>query len=310
MSPQAAIRTSSLGKSYGSTQALSELNLDVPEGQFFGLLGPNGSGKTTAIHILSTLIAPTTGTAEIATHDVLTSGVAARREIGLVFQEPSLDPTLSVYETLLFAGRLRSLSKRQVDERGTRLLELFDLQGRAGDRVGALSGGMRRALDIARSLLHEPRILFLDEPTIGLDLPNRRKIWRHIEQVRRTEGTTVFLTTHYLQEAEACDVVAFLSKGRIVSRGNPQRLIEDFGRYVVEVEGEEIDSVVAALSEVLELGLREEDRALFRVRHESFDIHAVLGGTPDGVRSIHQRRPTLDDVFLWVNRPDHVAVAA
>lgn len=310
MSPQAAIRTSSLCKSYGSTQALSDLDLDIPEGQFFGLLGPNGSGKTTAIHILSTLITPTSGVAEVGAHDVRKSGVAVRERIGLVFQEPSLDPTLSVYETLLFAGRLRSLSRRQIDDRSARLLKLFDLQGRAGDRVGTLSGGMRRALDIARSLLHEPRILFLDEPTIGLDLPNRRAIWRHIEQVRRDEGTTVFLTTHYLQEAEACDAVAFLSKGRSVSSGSPKSLIEDFGHYVVEVEGEEIDFAVAALSEVLELGLREESRALFRVRREPFELHAVLGRTPDGVRSIHQRRPTLDDVFLWVNRPDDVAVAA
>ncbi len=285
--------------------ALRELELEIPRGQFFGLLGPNGSGKTTAVHTLSTLIRPTRGRAEVAGHDLRRAGVAVRREIGIVFQEISLDPVLSVDETLLFAGRLRSLSRRQIVERSEVLLALFGLADRRGQRVGSLSGGMRRALDITRSLLHRPRILFLDEPTLGLDVTSRQNIWRHIEQLRRAEETTVFLTTHYLEEAQPCETVAFLSEGRIIESGNPDELEEALGQAVLEIEADpaQLDSLLPALSAAFGPGIHEEGRALFRVRDERLDVQQLLGASMAGLRSVRQRRPNLNDVFRWVNRP-------
>ena len=153
-----------------------------------------------------------------------------------MFQEAALDRTLSVSENLRFAGLLNNLSRAEIQRRGAELLELFGLSERRNDPVALLSGGMRRALDIARGVIHQPQILFLDEPTIGLDLPNRRAIWRHIAQLRAQLGVTVLLTTHYLEEAADCDEVAFLSSGRIVRNGHPRALIEELGTYIVEVE--------------------------------------------------------------------------
>jgi ABC-2 type transport system ATP-binding protein len=304
-SASAAIRAIGLSKAYGETMALRELDLQIPRGQFFRLLGPNGSGKTTAVHALTTLIRPTHGRAEVAGHDVLRSGVAVRREIGIVFQELSLDPVLSVEETLLFAGRLRGLSRAQIMERSEILLALFGLADRRGQRVGSLSGGMRRALDITRSLLHRPRILFLDEPTLGLDVTSRQNIWRHIEQLRRSEQTTVFLTTHYLEEAQPCERVAFLSEGRIIEAGNPSELEAALGRAVFEIEAdpEPLASVLPSLSEAFGPGIHDEGRALFRVRDPRIDVQQLLGSSRGELRSVRQRRPNLNDVFRWVNRP-------
>lgn len=303
MSVQAAIRATELCKRYGTTEALRELNLEVPTGAFFGLLGPNGSGKSTAIHLLTTLVAPTSGSATVAGEDVARNGVAVRREIGLVFQEPALDATLSVQETVEFAGRLRSLSRATIAQRSEELLALFQMEDKRGQRVGTLSGGTRRALDICRSLLHRPRILFLDEPTIGLDVPNRRKIWSHIHKLRRDEGTTVFLTTHYLEEAEDCDEVAFLANGLLIGGGRPRELNERLGSYMLEIEDENLDRVVSVLEPRLGPCLREEGRVLFRIQDSDFDLKSALGASVEGLQSVRQRRPNLNDVFLWVNHP-------
>ena len=310
MSVPAAVRARGLSKRYGTTEALRELDLEVPEGAFFGLLGPNGSGKSTAIHLLTTLIAPTSGSAEVAGQDVVRNGLAVRRKIGLVFQEPALDATLSVQETLAFAGRLRSLSRTTIAERSEELLTLFQMEEKRGQRVGTLSGGSRRALDICRSLLHRPRILFLDEPTIGLDVPNRRKIWNHIHKLRRDERTTVFLTTHYLEEAEDCDDVAFLANGLLIGGGRPRDLIERLGRHILEIEDENLDSVVSMLEPKLGPCLREEGRALFRIQDSHFELQSALGPSVERLQSVRQRRPNLNDVFLWVNHPDLAAVIA
>lgn len=311
MSVEAAVRATGVSKHYGATEALRDLNLEVPAGAFFGLLGPNGSGKSTAIHLLTTLIAPTSGSARVAGHDVVRDGLAVRREIGLVFQEPALDAALTVQETLEFAGRLRSLSRATIAQRSEELLALFQMQDKRGQRVGTLSGGTRRALDICRSLLHRPRILFLDEPTIGLDVPNRRRIWTHIHKLRRDEGTTVFLTTHYLEEAEDCDDVAFLANGRLIGGGRPSELIERLGRRMLEIEGENLGSVVSMLEPKLGPCLREEGRVLFRIQGNHFDLKNALGASVETLQSVRQRRPNLNDVFLWVNHPELAeAVAA
>ena len=298
-----AIRTTGLSKTYGELQAVDQLQLAIPEGQFFGLLGPNGSGKTTTIHMLTTLARPTSGQASVAGHDVLREGVAVRREVGLVFQESALDRTLTVDENLRFAGMLRNLSRATIRQRSDELLDLFNLRERRRMKVAALSGGMRRALDIARGVLHRPRILFLDEPTLGLDVASRRAIWRFIGQLRREEGMTVFLTTHYLEEVEACDEVAFLASGRVIGSGSPEYLVRQFGQYVLEIDGADLDAVAGLLSPRLGSCLKEGATASFRVVDEHFSFAELQAELNDSVKAVRWRRPNLNDVFLWVNDP-------
>ncbi len=298
----AAIRASSLGKRYGEVVAVDRIDLDIPAGQFFGLLGPNGSGKTTTIHMLATLIRPTAGAARVGQFDVVREATRARETIGLVFQESALDRTLTVAENLRFAGLLQDLPVRVIEERSRELLDLFGLAEKRNQPVATLSGGMRRALDIVRGVLHEPRILFLDEPTIGLDLPNRRRIWRFIERLRARAGTTVLLTTHYLEEADSCDRVAFIRKGVLVENGAPRELVQRLGRYILEVEGPEPDALVRLLEPRFGTCLRDGDLAMFRCYDQELESLARLQ-TEIGQRASawRVRRPNLNDVFLWVS---------
>jgi len=251
--------------------------------------------------MLATLIRPSAGSATVAGFDVVREPVSVRAAIGLVFQESALDRTLSVAENLRFAGLLHDLPLRVIGERQRELLELFGLADKRDQPVAALSGGMRRALDIVRGVLHEPRILFLDEPTIGLDLPNRRSIWRFIERLRARTGMTVLLTTHYLEEADGCDRVAFIRRGRLVESGAPLTWVERLGRHMLEVEGPDLDGLAAALEAKLGAGLREGDVAYFRCRDEDVAaiarLQAEMGSRASAWRV---RRPNLNDVFLWV----------
>ena len=220
----AAIDARGLGKDFGAIRALDGLDLEIQDGEFFGLLGPNGAGKTTTVHLLATLLAPSRGTARVAGHDVVRQGLAVRRSIGLVFQETTLDRDLTVAENLRFAARLWSLPDGVARPRIDALVRQFELLDRRDDPVRTLSGGMRRAADIARGILHEPRILFLDEPTAGLDPRARRSLWERIRGLRAASGLTVLLTTHYVEEAEPCDRVAVLDHGRLAALGTPAEL--------------------------------------------------------------------------------------
>ncbi len=299
-----AVRAQGLTKRYGDVLAVDGLDLELPAGQFFGLLGPNGSGKTTTIHMLSTLVRPSAGTALVAGHNVARDPVAVRGAIGLVFQESALDRTLTVAQNLRFAGLLYDLPPATIEERGRELLELFGLNDKRNRPVGALSGGMRRALDIVRGVIHRPRILFLDEPTIGLDLPNRRAIWRFIERLRASTGMTVLLTTHYLEEADGCDQVAFIKSGKIVQRGAPTALVDSLGRHIIEIEAEGLDLLIASLEPRLGPALSDGDVAMFRHADEDTNALATLQSELAGrVSALRIRRPNLNDVFLWVNSP-------
>jgi ABC-2 type transport system ATP-binding protein len=224
MTVPAAIEAHGLGKDFGAIRALDHLDLDVREAEFFGLLGPNGAGKTTTVHLLATLLAPSRGNARVAGHDVVRDGLSVRRSIGLVFQETTLDRDLTVEENLRFAARLCSLPRRVAEPRIDALLRQFALVERRHDPVRTLSGGMRRAADLARGILHEPRVLFLDEPTAGLDPRARRSLWELIGRLRASSGLTVLLTTHYVEEAEPCDRVAVLDGGRLAALGTPADL--------------------------------------------------------------------------------------
>ena len=304
----AAVRASGLVKRYGEAAAVDGLDLEIAPGEFCGLLGPNGSGKTTTMHMLATLIRPSAGTASVAGFDIASAPVQVRGSIGLVFQESALDRTLTVAQNLRFAGLLHGLPPRMIEARSRELLELFDLSERRDQPVGTLSGGMRRALDIVRGVLHQPRCLLLDEPTIGLDLPNRRRIWRFIERLRARTGTTVLLTTHYLEEADGCDRVVFIRKGRLVESGAPRSLVARLGGHILEVEGADLEALVAALEPKLGPALREGDVAHFRCAEENLVFLANLQ-TEVGARASawRVRRPNLNDVFLWVAAGKRVA---
>jgi ABC-2 type transport system ATP-binding protein len=299
---ESAVRTVGLTKRYGEVLAVDGLELEIAAGQFFGLLGPNGSGKTTTIHMLSTLVRPSTGSAVVAGHDVTKAAVTVRKQIGLVFQDSALDRTLTIAQNLRFAGLLYDLEPALIERRSNELLELFDLNDKRNRPVGSLSGGMRRAVDIVRGVIHHPRVLFLDEPTIGLDLPNRRRIWRFIEQLRASTGMTVLLTTHYLEEADGCDQVAFIRAGKIVEQGTPKGLVGALGQHIIEIEARELDTLVAALEPRFGMALRDGDTAMFRHGDEDASalttLQAELGGK---VAALRVRRPNLNDVFLWVN---------
>ena len=303
-----------LTKRYGDALAVDALDLDVPAGAFFGLLGPNGSGKTTAIHMLSTLIRPSAGEARIAGHDVRREPVAVRRAIGVVFQEPALDRSLSVEENLRLAGRLYGLSGAEIRRRAEELLALFGLGARRRQSAATLSGGLRRALDIARGVIHRPRVLFLDEPTIGLDVPNRRAIWRYIAGLRAETGVTVVLTTHYLEEADDCDLVAFIRGGRVVASGAPRVLVDNLAPRILEVEGADLEPLAQRLAPKFGPALNDGQRLSFCFHGSAADFGALQSELAGAVEALRLRRPNLNDVFLWVNAaqpseaPAHAAV--
>jgi ABC-2 type transport system ATP-binding protein len=305
-----AISARGLTKRYGALTAVDGLDLDIPEGQFFGLLGPNGSGKTSTIHMLATLIRPSGGSASVAGQDIGRRPVAVRRAIGLVFQESALDRSLTVQENLALAAALHDLAPALARPRIAELLELFGLADRRATPVGALSGGMRRALDIARGVLHRPGILFLDEPTIGLDLLNRRAIWRHIERLRAEHGMTVLLTTHYLEEAQDCDRVAFLSRGRLVGSGTPRELVGALGARILEVRSATPQALAAELRGRLGAGLIEGDTVSFRVADERFSLERLQEELGARVQGLVLRRPDLNDVYVWLNSAGQSAAGA
>jgi ABC-2 type transport system ATP-binding protein len=297
-----AIEAEGLSKSYGDLVAVDDLDLAVAPGEFFGLLGPNGAGKTTTIHILSTLLRPSRGSARVAGFDIAKAPLGVRGRIGIVFQETTLDLDLTAEENLRFAARLYGLEGARLRSRMDELLALFGLAERRHDRVRTFSGGMRRALDLARGLLHRPDVLFLDEPTLGLDPVYRRAIWEFLYRLRAEEKTTLFLTTHYLEEADSCDRVAIIESGRIAVEGTPYQLKRRFGRETIELEAPRVDEALIA-----EVRRRTGCEAIIGARGLQVSVEAageilpaltpLLGGR---VTSIRVRQPTLDDVFVAV----------
>jgi ABC-2 type transport system ATP-binding protein len=228
-----ALSVSALHKRYDDgTLALDELDLDVPSGEFFGLLGPNGAGKTTLINAVCNLIRVTSGEIEVFGRPA--AGLEARRMVGLAEQDPNLDRFLTVREALVYHGGYYGLTRQRAGERAEEMIDVFDLRAKADVRAPKLSGGMRRRLLLARALLHEPRLVILDEPTAGVDIELRRELWRYIRRLH-SEGTTIVLTTHYLEEAEAlCEDIALIAGGRIVARSTPEGLKRQYGAGSLE----------------------------------------------------------------------------
>jgi len=294
-----AIEADRLVKSYGEVDAVRGVSFAVPPGEVFGFLGPNGAGKSTTIRMLCTLTAPTSGTARVAGHDVVGARDAVRRHIGLVFQDPALDAFLTAAQHLWLHAELYGIEPAAAGPRIGRLLELVDLADRRDDKVMTFSGGMRRRLEIARGLLHSPRVLFLDEPTIGLDPQTRRSIWGYIRALQASEGTTVFLTTHYMDEAEICDRIAIMDRGEIVVLDTPEALKAGVGADRVVLGTTDDDAAIDALHERFGIAAAVADGAVtFHVEEGEAFVPRLFAQLGVGITSVAVSRPTLDDVFL------------
>jgi ABC-2 type transport system ATP-binding protein len=297
--PPPAVEVSGLRKEYGSLTAVDGVDLTVSSGETFGFLGPNGAGKSTTIKILCTLVAPTGGSARVAGHDVVSERAEVRRHIGLVFQDTTLDSYLSAELNLRFHAELYGIPKDALEPRLRQVLEMVGLWERRADKVQNFSGGMKRRLEIARGLMHSPRVLFLDEPTVGLDPQTRASIWAYINELRERENITIFLTTHYMDEAENCDRIAIMDTGRIVALDTPERLKASVGVDRVRIATADDDAAVAALAGqfgieatiidgLVSFGVADGERFIPRL----FDQLGV------SIRSVDVARPSLDDVFL------------
>jgi ABC-2 type transport system ATP-binding protein len=294
-----AIEVLDLRKAFGEVQAVRGVSFAVATGEVFGFLGPNGAGKTTTINMLCTLARPTSGTARVAGHDVAAERDDVRRNIGLVFQDPTLDGYLTAAQNLRLHAELYGVASDLVVPRMRQMLEMVGLWERRDVAVRTFSGGMRRRLEIARGLMHSPRVLFLDEPTIGLDPQTRASIWSYIRLLRETEEITIFMTTHYMDEAEFCDRIAIMDQGEIVALDSPAALKAGIGADRVRIQTDDDEAAIAELAERfdVEAGMSEGAVAFFVPSGEEFvpRLFAELGAQ---IRAVNVSRPTLDDVFM------------
>jgi ABC-2 type transport system ATP-binding protein len=294
-----AIRAERLYAYYGTTAAVNGLDLTVPTGSVYGFLGPNGAGKTTTISMLTTLLRPTAGRAEVAGFDVAARPAEVRRRIGIVFQESTLDLDLTATENLRFQADLCGLPRRAAREAIAALLDLMDLSERGRVPVRQFSSGLRRRLEIARGLLAEPRVLFLDEPTTGLDTQTRAAVWDHLERLRREKGITVFVTTHQLDEAEHCDRIAIVDRGKVITEGTPADLKSVIGADLVVLRTENDRRAADALTDRFALAAEPTpDGLLLRVAGAAALVPRLCTELGVTVREVSVAPPTLDDVFL------------
>lgn len=294
-----AIEVSDLVKAYGEVEAVRDVSFAVEAGEVFGFLGPNGAGKSTTINMLCTLARPTSGTARVAGFDVVQQRDAVRRHIGLVFQDQTLDVNLTAAQNLRLHAELYGIDPGVVPARIDQMLEMVDLADRRDQQVITFSGGMRRRLEIARGLMHSPRVLFLDEPTIGLDPQTRSSIWRYIRALQEREGTTIFMTTHYMDEAEFCDRIAIMDRGEIVVLDTPEALKASVGADRVTLGTADDDAALTALRDRfgVEATVAEGVVTCHVESGEAF-VPRLFAELNVPITSVAVARPTLDDVFM------------
>jgi ABC-2 type transport system ATP-binding protein len=297
--PPAAIEVDRLTKTYGTVEAVRGVSFTVRPGEVFGFLGPNGAGKSTTINMLCTLARPSAGAARVSGFDVVGERDAVRRHIGLVFQDPTLDGYLTAEQNLRLHADLYGVPKHLVEQRMAQVLQMVDLADRRDGKVMTFSGGMRRRLEIARGLMHSPQVLFLDEPTIGLDPQTRSSIWRYIRALQETEGTTIFMTTHYLDEAEFCDRIAIMDRGEIVVLDTPDALKAAVGADRVVLGTTDHAAAIASLHERfgIEAALAE-GAVTFHVDSGGAFVPRLFAELDVPITSVAVARPTLDDVFM------------
>jgi ABC-2 type transport system ATP-binding protein len=298
-SGHAAISVSELTKRYGQVEAVRGIDFDVAAGETFGFLGPNGAGKSTTIKILCTLVQPTSGTAMVAGHDVLRERDTVRRNIGLVFQDTTLDGYLTAEQNLRFHADLYGVPKAAVGPRMRQVLEMVGLWDRRESKVSTYSGGMQRRLEIARGLLHAPHVLFLDEPTVGLDPQTRSSIWRYINDLKQREDITIFLTTHYMDEAENCDRIAIIDHGKIVAIDTPEALKASIGKDRVQISTADDQAAIAELADRFGIEASVHDGLVtFPVESGEQFVPRLFAELDVAIRSVNVSRPSLDDVFM------------
>jgi ABC-2 type transport system ATP-binding protein len=302
------IEVKNLIKRYrGATiHAVDDISFEVAQGEFFTLLGPNGAGKTTTISILTTTLAPTSGTVRIAGYDVVHSSSEVRQNIGIIFQQPSLDFNLSAEENIRFHAILYGLypfyptfamMPRSYRERVHELAALLDLEKEMFKQVKKFSGGMRRKLEIIRSLLHKPRVLFLDEPTAGLDPVSRNNLWEYLGKVRRESGTTIFLTTHYLEEAEEADKICMINQGRILSFGSPQQVKANLIEHYLLIDAENRGQLRAELKR---LSIEFSETPLFKISLNERTTQQIIKAIETPLTLVKTHIPTLEDAYLEI----------
>ncbi len=295
------------GREKTEVVAVAGVDLDVAEGEIVGFLGPNGAGKTTTLRMLTTLLKPTAGTATVAGHDVASDPVAVRRSIGYVSQSGSTSGEARAGDELMDHGMLYGIARRQAEARGRELFAQLELDGMWARQPRTLSGGQRRRLDIAMGLVHDPRLVFLDEPTTGLDPQARANLWTHISDLRTKRGSTIFLTTHYLDEADAlCDRILVIDHGSIVASDTPDALKRQVAGDLIELvlaDEQHVSEAAAQLGRLVDGATAEVDglSVSMRVPHAPSEVPGLLrslDGAGVALAAIEVRRPTLDDVFL------------
>jgi ABC-2 type transport system ATP-binding protein len=288
-----------LTHSYGSRSALANITFQAGEGEVLGILGPNGSGKSTLFRILSTIMVPTDGCVRIADYDVCQQPAEVRRRIGVVFQPLSLDKQLTIAENLRCQGHLYGFSRAQLRQRMDQVLRQFGLEARRNDRVGMLSGGQQRQVDVAKALLHAPVVLLMDEPSTGLDAGARLDLWQHIVQLRESGRVTVLITTHILDEAERCDRLLLLHEGRIVAQGTPTQLKSSIGGDVLIMEVNELVDMQQRVER--RFGLKAtvvQNKLRVEVTNGHRFMRDVVEAFPGMIQSISLHKPSLEDVFV------------
>jgi ABC-2 type transport system ATP-binding protein len=300
----AIIETRSLTKTFGKIQAVRGIDLDIKKGEIFGLLGPNGAGKTTTIGMLCTIVRPTSGTGVIAGFNIAQQPTQVRRKVGIVFQDPTLDTILTGRENLQLHARLYGISSSVRSRWIEEMLELVDLRERADDLTKTYSGGMKRRLELARGLLHRPAVLFLDEPTLGLDPQTRARTWEYIRKMAQKEETTVVLTTHYMEEAQLmCNRIGIIDAGRIIALDTPENMIDTLGGDIVAINAPQPPlDIIRALPYVSAVKIEGETT---EITMKSAHLHlAELLSLIPSVVSVEMRKPTLNDVFIKLTGRD------
>lgn len=283
----------------GKMKAVDHISFEVKKGEIFGFLGPNGAGKTTTINMLATLISPSDGKATINNFNIASQKNEVRKSIGIIFQDPSLDERLTAEENLRFHAKLYGIKKEDYKKRVKEVLELVDLWDKKNHIVKTFSGGMKRRLEIARGLIHYPKVLFLDEPTLGLDPQTRVHIWNYILEIKKKRNTTIFMTTHYMEEAEYCDHIGIIDYGKIVALDTPANLKKLIGEDVVCIESKERTKLKKELELKYKLKVKEINHCLqIEISDGEKFLPRLLQEIKIKIDSIELRKPTLDDVFL------------
>lgn len=294
------IEVKDLVKEFKGLRAVDNITFSVKENEIFGFLGPNGAGKTTTINIICTLLSKTSGEITLNGYDAARERNKIRNCIGIVFQDPSLDDRLTALENLHFHGLLYNIPRNELKKRSEEVLEIVDLISRKNSLVMTYSGGMRRRLEIARGLLHYPKVLFLDEPTLGLDPQTRNKIWDYIIKLKKNKNITIFLTSHYMEETEICDRIAIIDNGKIIALDSPDNLKNIIGGDIITILSEDNTKLKKYINEITgsEVHDAKEDKIRFEVKNSSSFIPKFIKNSPVKILSISARKPTLNDVFL------------